>query len=67
MRCPVVLEFVSPEDEMITKLTANKIESELHDGRTRSEFETILGRRFDPVETETLGTGTRVLYNLRPR
>lgn len=67
MRCPVVLEFVSPEDEMIAKLTANKIESELHDGRTRSEFEAILGRRFDPVETETLGTGTRVIYNLRPR
>ncbi|MGH3650792.1 MAG: methyltransferase [Acidimicrobiia bacterium] len=67
MRCTVVVEFVSPEDEMVAQLTANKIESELHRGRTRGEFEEICGRSFDVVEAETLGTGTRVLYRLAPR
>jgi len=64
--CPVVVEFVAPEDEMVTRLTANKIEAELHPARTQAEFETQLANHFDTVSTATLGEGTRVLYSLTP-
>ncbi len=64
--CPVVVEFVSPEDEMVAKLTANKTEAELHPGRTRSEFETILSRHFVTLKTHSLGDGVRTLYSLKP-
>jgi hypothetical protein len=63
-RCPVVVEFVSPDDEMVAKLTANKIEAELHRGRSQSEFETEVTRRFEILQTRSLGEGTRVLYRL---
>jgi len=63
--CPVVLEFVSPDDEMVSKLTANKTEAELHPGRSRIEFEEELARRFETTGSRTLGEGTRVLYRLR--
>ena len=64
--CAVVVEFVAPEDEMVTRLTANKIEAELHPARTQAEFETQLTSHFDTVSTATLGEGTRVLYSLTP-
>lgn len=64
--CPVVVEFVAPEDEMVARLTANKFEAELHTGRTHDEFESMLSGSFDVVATEPLGEGTRVLYHLRP-
>ncbi|MFZ0013545.1 MAG: class I SAM-dependent methyltransferase [Acidimicrobiia bacterium] len=65
--CPVVVEFVSPDDEMVAKLTANKTAAELHQGRTRSEFEELLESRFIVVDTLDLGEGVRVLYHLVPR
>lgn len=65
--CPVVVEFVSPDDEMVTKLTTNKMEEELHTGRTRGEFESMLARHFETLATEELGGGTRVLYDLEPK
>jgi hypothetical protein len=65
--CPVVLEFVSPGDEMVATLTANKLESELHPGRSQSEFEAEVGTRFDTLQTRALGEGVRVLYHLVPR
>lgn len=64
--CPVVVEFVAPADEMVAKLTANKLEAELHPGRSQEEFESLLTDRFDTVATRTLGKGTRVLYSLTP-
>jgi hypothetical protein len=64
--CPVVVEFVSPNDEMVAKLTANKAVSELHPGRTRLEFEDLLARRFTVIDTLDLGEGVRVLYHLVP-
>lgn len=64
--CPVVVEFVGPQDKMVTKLTANKLETELHPGRSRTEFESMLSRHFNTVATQTLGEGTRVLYSLAP-
>jgi hypothetical protein len=64
--CPVVVEFVSPEDEMVAKLVANKTEEELHPGRTRTEFEAMLAGGFRTLSTQVLGDGARVLYSLEP-
>jgi hypothetical protein len=64
--CPVIVEFVSPEDPMVARLTANKTPEELHPGRTREEFETVLGTQFETVTTRELGGGDRVLYELTP-
>ncbi|HUG08522.1 MAG TPA: methyltransferase [Acidimicrobiia bacterium] len=64
--CPVVVEFVAPEDEMVAKLTANKLESELHPDRSRTDFEGLLSRHFETIASLTLGEGTRVLYRLNP-
>jgi hypothetical protein len=64
--CPVVVEFVSPDDEMVAKLTANKLEAELHPNRSQPEFERLLSRHFDTAATRTLGEGTRILYRLVP-
>jgi hypothetical protein len=65
-RCPVVVEFVAPDDEMVATLTANKTEAELHPGRSQGEFEAELITRFDTLDTRTLGEGTRVLYRISP-
>lgn len=65
-QCPVVVEFVSPEDPMVARLTANKTPQELHPGRTREEFEEILGKEFETLTTRELGDGERVLYELSP-
>ena len=65
-KCPVVVEFVTPEDEMVAKLTANKLESELHRDRTETEFRELLAKEFEIVDSKTLGEGTRVLFSLQP-
>jgi len=64
--CPVVVEFVSPEDEMVARLTANKTEAELHPGRTRREFEELIGLDFSTLAVRELGGGVRALYSLAP-
>ena len=64
--CPVVVEFVSPDDEMVKVLTANKTESELHTGRTRGEFEALVARKFTVADRLDLGGGVRTLYSLEP-
>lgn len=64
--CPVVVEFVAPNDEMVAKLIANKTEEELHPGRSRQEFEDLLTRHFRTLDTRILGNGVRVLYSLEP-
>jgi hypothetical protein len=65
-RSPVVVEFVSPDDEMVKVLTANKTESELHTGRTRGEFEALVARSFTVADRLDLGEGVRTLYSLEP-
>ncbi len=65
--CPVVLEFVAPDDEMVARLTANKLDAELHPKRTQPEFESLLAPRFEIASTDTLGEGSRTLYALTPR
>ena len=64
--CPIALEFVSPEDEMVEVLTANKEESELHSGRTESEFRSLLAERFTVASERPLQGGTRILFYLTP-
>ena len=63
---PVALEFVSPDDEMVAKLTANKLEQELHPGRSETEFRVLLGQIFNIREEHTLEGDTRVLFDLVP-
>ncbi len=65
--CPVVVEFVAPEDEMVAKLTANKLESELHPGRTEPEFRSLVESRFHTRSEKPLTGGTRILFELTPR
>lgn len=64
--CPVIVEFVSPQDEMVAKLTANKTQAELHAGREQAEFETLIGARFSTITSTPLGDGVRMLYSLEP-
>ncbi len=64
--CPVLVEFVSPEDPMVARLTANKTSAELHLGRAPDEFESILGSRFGTVGRTELGDGVRALYEVVP-
>ncbi|HEX2404652.1 MAG TPA: methyltransferase domain-containing protein, partial [Acidimicrobiia bacterium] len=66
-RCPVVLEFVSPADEMVSKLVGNKLPHELHPGGEESEFRAILDNWFVTVDEQVLSSATRVLFALEPR
>jgi len=64
--CPIVVEFVSPGDEMVKVLTANKEEAELHPGRTEAEFRSLLDGRFTVKAEQALEGGTRILFHLLP-
>jgi len=65
--CVVAVEFVAPTDEMVAKLTANKLARELHHGRTEKEFRGIIAEIFEVVSERTLESGTRILFELKPR
>lgn len=64
--CPLALEFVAPADGMVEKLTANKLASELHPGRTEADFRAMLTESFRIESELPLETGTRVLFGLTP-
>jgi ribosomal protein L11 methylase PrmA len=64
--CPVVVEFVAPEDQMVAKLTANKLSQELHRGRTETEFRQLLTSMFAVEREVRLEGGTRILLDLSP-
>jgi hypothetical protein len=64
--CPVVVEFVAPEDPMIARLTANKEEAELHPGRTEEEFRSLVAGRFNVASEEALPSGHRRVFALLP-
>ena len=64
--CPVVVEFVAPDDEMVQTLIANKHQEELHPNRTKESFLELLEDEFDVLDTLTLGQGTRTLFSLQP-
>jgi ribosomal protein L11 methylase PrmA len=63
----VALEFVAPTDEMVTVLTANKLDQELHTGRTEPDFRRIATDLFQIRGEQSLGSGSRVLFELAPR
>lgn len=63
----VALEFVGPGDPMVGKLTANKLESELHRGRTEAEFRDLVAGMFEINAEQALEGGNRVLFELVPR
>ncbi len=65
--CPVVLEFVSPSDEMVSKLVGNKLPHELHPGGEESEFRAILDKWFVTSDEHVLSSATRILFALEPR
>ena len=65
--CPVLVEFVSPADEMVVKLVGNKLPHELHPGGEESDFRALLDRPFATIAEQSLGEGTRVLFALEPR
>jgi len=64
---PVVVEFVSPADEMVAKLVGNKLPHELHGGREEEEFRALLGDFFEIRSERKLLSDTRVLFDLDPR
>lgn len=64
--CPVVVEFISPADEMVDRLVGNKLPEELHHGTDEQSFRDILSSRFDVISEHGLGSGTRILFELRP-
>lgn len=65
--CPVALELISPEDEMVALLTANKEPAELHRGLSEADWRDTLVQRFDIVSAQNLESVTRVLLELSPR
>ncbi len=65
--CPVAVEFVSPDDEMVAKLIGNKLPEELHEGRDEDAFRKIVGEHFEVRSEQALESGTRVLFELDPR
>lgn len=64
--CPVVLEFVGPEDEMVGRLVGNKLPEELHDDREEAEFRALLQPVFE-ISAEQVLSETRTLFVLDPR
>jgi len=65
--CPVLLEFVSPDDEMVARLVGNKLPHELHGDREEAQFRALLEPWFEITAEQTLTSGTRVLFALEPR
>jgi hypothetical protein len=65
--CPIVMEFVSPADEMVVKLVGNKLPHELHPGGEEQDFRALLDEFFRTADDHRLGEGTRVLFTLEPR
>ncbi len=65
--CPVVVEFVAPQDPMITRLVANKEEHELHTGRSEEEFRHLLEGRFRIQAERALPSGHRRVFAVAPR
>jgi len=64
--CPVVFEFVGPEDAMVTRMTANKRSVEVHPGYDQTGLERAIEGRYLVARHMQLEGGTRLLYDLRP-
>ncbi len=64
--CPVVVEFVAPEDEMVGRLVGNKLPEELHGERSETDFRRLASEQFDIADERRLSP-ERVLFALEPR
>ena len=62
----LVIEFPTPEDPMVQRLLAAK-KAGTHPDYERPTFERHLGDAFEIERSETLASGTRVLYLAHPR
>jgi hypothetical protein len=62
----VVVEFPTPQDPMVTRIASAKKETQSLRYDT-PVFEAALAGAFEVVEHESLPSGTRVMYHLRPR
>jgi Ni,Fe-hydrogenase III component G len=63
--CAVIVEFVSPADEMVGRLVGNKLPDELHGEREEGDFRTLIAECFE-VRSERRLSPERVLFALRP-
>ena len=59
----MVIEFVTRDDGMVKKLLLNK-EDQYHDYHLEN-FEAELGRHFQVVQRQALGSGNRYLYHCK--
>jgi hypothetical protein len=66
LACPVVVEFPDRDDSMAQRLLSAKDEGAAPDYTTEN-FDSLLRSRFEIVSEERLPSGTRVLYEVRPR
>lgn len=64
--CPLVFEFVGPEDEMVKRLSANKRPGEIHSGYDLQGFLQALTGNYTVAGRHPLPGGTRELFDLRP-
>jgi hypothetical protein len=64
--CPVLVEFVAPDDEMVTRLVGNKLLEELHPDRQESDFRRLAEEMFIIADERSLAP-ERVLFALEPR
>jgi SAM-dependent methyltransferase len=58
----LVIEFPTPDDQMVKRLLRNKREG-VHDDYTLERFEAALASRFDVRQRDELEGGTRVMYH----
>jgi hypothetical protein len=58
----LVIEFPTPDDQMVKRLLRNKREG-IHDDYTLERFEACLADRFDIRRREELEAGTRIMYH----
>ena len=66
LECSLVIEFPERDDPMVQRLLSGKAESANPD-YDRATFERELGERFEVERSERLASGTRTLYEVRPR
>jgi 2-polyprenyl-3-methyl-5-hydroxy-6-metoxy-1,4-benzoquinol methylase len=64
--CALVIEFPERDDPMVQRLLAGKPEAANPD-YDRETFERALGETFEVERSERLASGTRTLYEARPR
>jgi hypothetical protein len=62
----LVIEFPTPDDQMVKRLLRNKREG-IHDDYTLDRFEAALTSRFDIRQRDELEGGTRVMYHATRR